>query len=160
MKAIKISQWKGKRGNHFMIDYAARYYTRKLLGKRMADNISYHIRIRNNWPTAGLVLLDQGKSRQRDFEIRLLNMSDVEMLLALAHEIIHVYQRVRNKIVIQIHDTKEEVWYGDKTYFVKDGDDESELPWELEAYNESLGLFYSLIGYMEKCTGEELLEIF
>jgi len=133
MLTIKISQWKGKRNNHSIINFAARFFTQELLGPHMASRLNYHIRLRSDWAEYGCVFLTHGKARQRDFEIR-LKLDDIsKMLFHLAHEIVHIEQRIRNKIVIQYRDNGEKVWFNDDEFLIKHGDSELSQPWELDA---------------------------
>lgn len=150
MLTIKISQWKGKRNDHPMLDFSARFFTRELLGPHMASRLDYHIRINADWVEYGCVFLDHGKGRQREFEIHLKRDSVEMMLFSLAHEIVHIEQRVRNKIVTQRHDNGEEVWFNDEEFFVKFEDSELSLPWELDACKRGDELIESLIEHVNE----------
>ena len=150
MLTIKISQWKGKRNDHPIIDFAARFFTRELLGPHMASRLDYHIRLRSNWTEYGCVFLDHGKGRQREFEIR-IKLDEISiMLFNLAHEIVHIEQRVRNKIVTQRRDTGEEVWFNGEEFFINFGDSEISQPWELDACKRGDKLIDSLIEHIDE----------
>lgn len=155
MLKIKISQWKGKRDkfDHKILEFAARYFTRELLGPHMASRLDYHIRLRPEWTDFGSVFLDYGKSRQRDFEIRIKQDEVSMMLFMLAHEIVHVEQRVRNRIVISDRDNGQKVCFNGEEFLVDDGDDETSLPWELEAVTRGDELIDSLMEHMDTCEG-------
>lgn len=150
MLTIKISQWKGKRNDHPIIDFAARFFTRELLGPHMASRLDYHIRLRSDWAEYACVFLDHGKGRQRDFEIR-IKLDEISiMLFNLAHEIVHIEQRVRNKIVTQRRDTGEEVWFNGEEFFINFGDSELSQPWELDACKRGDELIESLIEHIDE----------
>ena len=116
----------------------------------MASRLDYHIRIRSDWPEWGCVFLDYGKGRQRGFEIR-LKVDDVSrMLFNLAHEIVHIEQRITNKFISYGRDNGEEVWFNGEEFFVNHGDSEISQPWELDACKRGDELIESLIEHIDE----------
>ena len=73
------------------------------------------------------------------------------MLYILAHEIVHIEQRVKNRIVISERDNGQKVCFNDEEFLIDDGDDETSLPWELEAVTRGDELIESLMEYMDTC---------
>jgi len=78
-------------------------------------------------------------------------MDDISiMLFHLAHEIVHIEQRIKKRFISYGRDNGEQVWFNGEEFFVNYGDSEISQPWELDACNRGDELIESLIEHMDE----------
>lgn len=107
----------------------------KLLGKRMAGNLTLWVHIKNlDEGYQGCVIWEDSNIRPREFTMELdRRMSDEELMLTVAHEMVHIKQDVRGEKRERYDRTtgmQQTFWFDEdhtKTPYRKQ-------PWEKEAY--------------------------
>jgi hypothetical protein len=126
------------------VSEGAVFYGEKLLGKRMAKNILLEIKLTNNLKKKegayGLChITDDDLNRPREFMIELdtsMKHSFENILIWLAHEMVHIKQFVRGELFD--YELGGKVQWKSKTYNCMKYIDQ---PWEKEAYRKEEQLF-------------------
>ena len=132
--------------NRVLVNSAAWYFAEKLMGKRLLDTLEININLKHNMSektgcegTAIWTFWDDLKQTPRDFTLELdSSMSIRNILINLAHEMVHVKQCVKGEMY--------EYSEPNMVRFMKTKYDMSDLdyydyPWEIEAFGRQLGLF-------------------
>ena len=132
--------------NRVLVNSAAWYFAEKLMGKRLLDTLEININLKHNMSektgcegTAIWTFWDDLKKTPRDFTLELdSSMSIRNILINLAHEMVHVKQWVKGEMY--------EYSEPNMVRFMKTKYDMSDLdyydyPWEIEAFGRQLGLF-------------------
>ena len=130
--------------NRVLVNSAAWYFAEKLMGKRLLDTLEININLKHNMSektgcegTAIWTFWDDLKKTPRDFTLELdSSMSIRNILINLAHEMVHVKQFTRGELKHTTAITAKR-WhnkeYNESNYW--------NCPWEIEAYGRELGLF-------------------
>jgi hypothetical protein len=129
---------------------AAEWYVERLLGRRMARNLSVTIRNRVGFDEdsriADCEAVEVGRN-PRDFVIQVRSdLTRVCYLRALAHELTHVKQLVRN----EFRDMHGSVWYWKGDLIDEQDVSYRDLPWEVEAYDSQKKLYKEYRLYRRK----------
>ena len=119
------------------LECAADFYARTLLGKRMAKYILLEIKLTKNLkkkehPYGSCHITDDNLNRPREFMIELdasMRHSLDQLLIWLAHEMVHLKQFVRNELCD--YETKKVRW---KSRVYSEDLEYADHPWEKEAY--------------------------
>jgi len=120
------------------------YFAEILLSSRMLKFVNIEVKIVSGNAPSGLCIIDEynNQNKPRSFTIEInKNQSKLEILNAVAHEMVHVKQYVYGELNEQMSS-----WLGQKIdcnevdYF--------EQPWEVEAYN--LEAFLTVMYLSEK----------
>ena len=120
------------------------YFAEILLSSRMLKFVNIEVKIVSGNAPSGLCIIDEynNQNKPRSFTIEInKNQSKLEILNAVAHEMVHVKQYVYGELNEQMSS-----WLGQKidcdevNYF--------EQPWEVEAYN--LEAFLTVMYLSEK----------
>ena len=120
------------------------YFAEILLSSRMLKFVNIEVKIVSGNAPSGLCIIDEynNQNKPRSFTIEISkNQSKLEILNAVAHEMVHVKQYVYGELNEQMSS-----WLGQKidcdevNYF--------EQPWEVEAYN--LEAFLTVMYLSEK----------
>ena len=143
---IKI-QGNAKNIHNKVIRYAAHFFAKCLISQRLSSKINVKIvfcELLKSEQAYGDAIFTKNSWRPRDFEIRLHhNMSKSRTLRVLAHEMVHVQQWAKGRMVDL---STGEVWFYKKNYSstVMDKCKPWQLPWEAEAMfkEEVLLTFY------------------
>lgn len=111
------------------------FLAEKLLGPRMASNLTLSVKLKNMEDNVqGTVIWEDDNIRPREFLMELeKKLSDEELMLTVAHEMIHVKQDVRG----EKRERYDRATGKQATYWM--GEDHtktpySKQPWEKEAY--------------------------
>ena len=145
-----------------LIEIAAWNYAERLLGKRILKSLSINIKLtrtllKNDGIEGSCIWgeWDDWKKSPRDFDIELdstINIRDI--LINLAHEMVHVKQWVRDEMY-EYADPNKVRWMR-KTYDMSEMD-YYDYPWEIDAFGRQLGLFVRMCEETGN-TGEEMME--
>jgi|688.fasta_scaffold05350_28 hypothetical protein len=123
---------------------AKNYFAEILLSSQMLNFVNIDVKIVSGNAPSGLCIIDEynNQNKPRSFTIEInKNQSKLEILNAVAHEMVHVKQYVYGELNEQMSS-----WLGQKidcdevNYF--------EQPWEVEAYN--LEAFLTVMYLSEK----------
>jgi len=116
------------------------FVTEKLMPRlkdKLYITVEFESGLYENYNINGDCVVDGEDFRPRDFVIRLdPDISNVEMLTTLAHEMVHVKQMARNELR-QYSRIKGHRFHGT---FVSDDTEYWDLPWEIEAHGREQGL--------------------
>jgi len=145
-----------------LIEIAAHNYAVRLLGTRLVKTLSIKINLSRtllkNDGMEGSCIWDDWEDwskSPREFTIELdstINIRDI--LINLAHEMVHVKQWVRDEMYEYAHPNK--VRWMKKTYDMSEMD-YYDYPWEIDAFGRQLGLFVRMCEETGN-TGEEMME--
>lgn len=123
------------------VKMAAEYYASKLMSRRMVESLHVKVTIKNKLEdnSDGLCWFDDHENGVRYFEIELDNrISERQMLINLAHEMVHVKQFSLGELKDGKPATTT-VWQG---ITIRDDEiDYWDTPWEIEAHGREKGLF-------------------
>lgn len=130
---------------------AVRVFGEYLLGRRLADHVSVILEFSPKLDTSEYYALCESVSVEapRSFEISLApSMKKREMIVAIAHEMVHVKQYARN----ELRDTRGSriKWKGE---FFEEDIDYWLSPWERECMGYEHGLYY-MFNKMEKANSK------
>jgi hypothetical protein len=120
------------------------YFAEILLSSRMLKFVNIEVKIVSGNAPSGLCIIDEynNQNKPRSFTIEInKNQSKLEILNAVAHEMVHVKQYVYGELNEQMSS-----WLGQKIDC--DEVDYFEQPWEVEAYN--LEAFLTVMYLSEK----------
>ena len=120
------------------------YFAEILLSSRMLKFVNIEVKIVSGNAPSGLCIIDEynNQNKPRSFTIEInKNQSKMEILNAVAHEMVHVKQYVYGELNEQMSS-----WLGQKIDC--DEVDYFEQPWEVEAYN--LEAFLTVMYLSEK----------
>jgi len=141
------------------VEVAVTWFAERLLGKRLARNISIDVEFDDDIEAYGYAAnMDEVERNPRIFELQINSKIPKErQLQVIAHEIVHIKQMARNELRLSsgvkvYHDGRVVqydigIWMG-KEYLVND-DTYWELPWEIEAYDREIGLVKNFDKYMK-----------
>ena len=124
--------------------FAKDYFAEILLSSRMLKFVNIEVKIVSGNAPSGLCIIDEynNQNKPRSFTIEInKNQSKLEILNAVAHEMVHVKQYVYGELNEQMSS-----WLGQKIDC--DEVDYFEQPWEVEAYN--LEAFLTVMYLSEK----------
>jgi len=149
---IKIVGKPKKDLSNYIVKKAARFYGEYLLGKKLANNIDL---------TIEFISFDRGSNeyafcdwtddnhKARDFLITIdSKLPKKEILLALAHEMVHLKQYAKGELKDIFRPARMVKWLGEK--YDSDNMDYWEQPWEIEAYGREKGLFIKFMGILKE----------
>jgi len=135
---IKVRKIKGQKIKRKELVYAANWFGEMLMGKRLCNNLYIEITFMDLGTEIGSCADLDGEYRPREFEVFLTNdMNRKEILLTLAHEMVHVKQFARRELAN--FDTRDMPLYQGKKVYITDIH-YYDWPWEIEAYGRSIGL--------------------
>jgi len=120
------------------------YFAEILMSSRMLKFVNIEVKIVSGNAPSGLCIIDEynNQNKPRSFTIEInKNQSKLEILNAVAHEMVHVKQYVYGELNEQMSS-----WLGQKIDC--DEVDYFEQPWEVEAYN--LEAFLTVMYLSEK----------
>ena len=123
---------------------AKNYFAKILLSSKMLNNVNIKVKVVTGDAPSGLCIIDEynNQNKPRSFTIEInKNQSKLEILNAVAHEMVHVKQYVYGELNEQMSS-----WLGQKIDC--DEVDYFEQPWEVEAYN--LEAFLTVMYLSEK----------
>tara|TARA_R110000772_G_scaffold99174_3_gene198886 strand:- start:11985 stop:12464 length:480 start_codon:yes stop_codon:yes gene_type:complete len=138
---------------------AVTWFTERLLGKRLARNVSIDVQFEDDMDAYGYAAnMDEVERNPRIFELQINSkIPKYRQLEVMAHETVHIKQMARNELRMKsgvkiYHDgrvVRHDVgfWMG-KEYLVND-DTYYELPWEIEAYDLEIGLVKNFDKYLK-----------
>jgi hypothetical protein len=119
------------------------FYGEKLMSKRMLLGIELRVvfipKLEAHYNTVGDCTWEDDNIRPREFVIRLdADMGKRKMLIALAHEMVHVkqYAKCEMRDMMRCSHTK---WYRETVN--TDDINYWDLPWEIEAHGREAGLY-------------------
>lgn len=119
---------------------AAEYYASLLLPRSIAKDIYLELKIKNKLEHGheGYCSFEDKDNNNRDFLIELQKKSDEELLLNLAHEMVHLKQFAMGELgngAMNTHARWQDIYYieNNATYW--------DSPWEIEAYGRERGLY-------------------
>lgn len=124
--------------------FAKDYFATLLLSSKMLNNVNINVKVVTGDAPSGLCIIDEynNQNKPRSFTIEInKNQSKMEILNAVAHEMVHVKQYVYGELNEQMSS-----WLGQKIDC--DKVDYFEQPWEVEAYN--LEAFLTVMYLSEK----------
>lgn len=132
--------------NRKLVERAAWYYAERLMGKRLIKTLVININLIRNYTEKegceGSAIWDSWddlRKTPRDFTIELdSSISLRNMLINLAHEIVHVKQWVKGEMYEYADPNM--VRFMKKKYDMNNLD-YFDYPWEIEAFGRQLGLF-------------------
>jgi hypothetical protein len=130
---------------------AVKWYGRYLLGDRLYHKVEVLIEFDDsdlNTNVYGFCDWNDTNDRARDFTITVdPNLGKRNMLLVLAHEMVHIKQYAKGELKDYVRVNKVK-WKG-KVY--NDSKiDYWEQPWEIEAHGREKGLYYKFTDYMRR----------
>jgi hypothetical protein len=123
------------------IKWAAEFYASKLMSRRMIESLDVVIKVTRIVDDShdGVCTFEEHENGIRTFEIELdARNSERQMLINLAHEMVHVKQFSLGELKDGRPSTRT-VWQG--TTFDEDDIDYWDTPWEIEAHGREKGLF-------------------
>ncbi len=119
------------------IKAAVSFYADKLIGKRLSKNV--YLTLSFGKKSLNDICWEDDNLRPREFSIGLSSLQTTdEVLLVLAHEMIHVKQYVKGELKDYI--TKPDPYWKGKPYSRKKVN-YYDLPWEIEAYEKETALY-------------------
>jgi hypothetical protein len=135
-----------------IVKKAAKFYGKYLLGNKLYKNISLIIKFekfgKDNCDYAYCDWTDDNH-QSREFRITIdSRLNKKEMLLALAHEMVHVKQYAKGEMKDIFRPTRMVKWQGEK--YLHEEMDYWEQPWEIEAYGRERGLYFKFINYLKE----------
>lgn len=122
---------------------AAEWYAIKLMGSRLAKNISVRIDFVQNLEaegTGGDCIWEDDNHRPREFQINIDKNDDMPyMLQTLAHEMVHVKQFAKGELkdIMKAHSLCK--WQGNE--YDTEKLEYWDYPWEIEAHGREKGLY-------------------
>ena len=123
---------------------AKNYFAKILLSSKMLNNVNIKVKVVTGDAPSGLCIIDEynNQNKPRSFTIEInKNQSKMEILNAVANEMVHVKQYVYGELNEQMSS-----WLGQKIDC--DKVDYFEQPWEVEAY--ALEAFLTVMYLSEK----------
>lgn len=130
---------------------AIKWYGKHLLGNRLYHNIEITIEFDDsdlNKNVYGYCDWNDTNDRARDFTITINpNLGKRNMLLVLAHEMVHVKQYAKGELKDFVR-VKRVKWKG-KVYN-EENLDYWECPWEIEAHGREKGLYFKFTDYIRR----------
>ena len=135
-----------------LVNYAAWWYAEKLMGKRLMSALEINIKLdrtlyKKSNMKGSAIWEDEGR-RPREFTIKLdSTMSIRDILITLAHEMVHVKQWAKDEMYDYYNTPKMVRFKGEKMHY--DEVDYWDYPWEIEAYGREMGLFIRFCDYMK-----------
>ena len=135
------------------IVFACEWFSEKLIGKRLSNNIILDIHFEDLGHFNGLISPMDDEYKPRIFEMTLNKGQDRPTILKnIAHELVHLKQFARRELVD--FDTRNQPKYlgslistANLEYW--------DYPWEIEAYGREIGLYNR---YLEHLTNKNLLK--
>jgi hypothetical protein len=130
---------------------ATRWFGKRLLGERLYNSIEVTIEFNEEELGSniyGYCDWNDTNDRARDFTITVdPNLGKRNMLLVLAHEMVHVKQYAKGEMkdYVRLNRVK---WKGE--IFDDDEVDYWDTPWEIEAHGREKGLYYKFLQYKRK----------
>ena len=106
-----------------LVESATRFYAEKLMGKRLTENLKITVNLKRN------LLSKEGLEGSAVWNI----------LLTLAHEMVHVKQWAKDEMYEYLNTIGMVRFKGEKVHL--DSLEYWDQPWEIEAYGKQLGLF-------------------
>jgi len=120
---------------------ALRYFAKRLLSKRLYRSLSIKLTFSPNLLVKGECIWTDSPQLGRAYEINIRhNLGDRQMLLALAHEMVHVMQWSKGLMKDYWRNPDITNWQG-KDYQFIENDDYWFSPWEIQAYGLEKGLY-------------------
>jgi hypothetical protein len=130
---------------------AVKWYGRYLLGNRLYHKVEILIEFDNselNRNVYGFCDWNDNNDRAREFTITINpNLGKRNMLLVLAHEMVHVKQYAKGELKDFVR-VKRVKWKG-KVYN-EEKLDYWECPWEIEAHGREKGLYFKFTDYIRR----------
>ncbi len=141
-----------------IIKEAAKFYGKYLLGNKLYNNVYLTLKFekfdRDNCDYAYCDWTDDNH-QAREFKITIdSRLNRKEMLLALAHEMVHVKQYAKGEMKDIFRPTRMVKWQGER--YNHEEMDYWEQPWEIEAYGREKGLYFKFMTYKREGKLEEL----
>ena len=132
------------KATRILVNRAAWWYAEKLMGKRLMNNLEIHISLDRNlgkkYNIEGSCIWEDELRRPREFTMKLdASMSIRNILITLAHEMVHVKQWAKDEMYEYQNTPKMVRYMGEKMHL--DKVDYWDYPWEIEAFGRQLGLF-------------------
>ena len=132
-----------------MVKSAADFYANYLLGPKLSKNITLTIKF-EKYPRGSNdyaeCIWKYINHCSRDFEITIdRRLCRREMLLALAHEMVHLKQYAKGELKDYIKPARMIGWMGEK--YLEEEIDYWEQPWEIEAYGREKGLYFKFMSH-------------
>jgi hypothetical protein len=128
---------------------ATRFFGKRLLSENLYHKIEITLRFeefKKNSNEYAYCEWDDDNHRCREFTITLdRNLSKRNLLLAIAHEMVHVKQYAKGELKDYLKVNKSK-WKGEVIDPVKV--DYWEHPWEIEAHGREKGLYYKFLDHM------------
>ena len=161
---IKISPHNHRHRKH--LEYAAWFFSLALMGIRMSNKLTIRIRTKDllsdttTSVRVGECSIDAyGCEPQRDFVITLERTLGIgRMIGTLAHEMVHVQQKVRNRLQVREDPNNEHIsmnrWKG-SIFHTDHRQSEAEMPWELEAAAVAEKLLDKYVLFLETCVEKD-----
>ena len=130
---------------------AVHFYAKHLLGENLYNKIELHLVFQEIYPKSkiyGYCEWMDTNHRSRDFMITMdKNLTKKTMLLALAHEVVHVKQYAKGELKDYLKSDKSK-WLG-KIVDLTDSD-YWEQPWEIDAHGREKGLYVKFKEHLKK----------
>lgn len=120
-----------------IVDSSVHYFASRLIGKNVLNTISINLKFVDKLDSFGTSLVTgyNIKNKPRKFEIEVRKyISAKSIIKTIAHEIVHVKQFAKNEV-----DPALTTWKGRKIN--KKKSEYYELPWEVEAFGLTYGLY-------------------
>ena len=132
------------KGVRTLVEVAAKWYAKKLMGKRLTKGLGINIKLDRNLlkkdNMEGSAIYDDDTRRPKNFTIELDSTCSIRnILITLAHEMVHVKQWAKDEMY-EYYNTPKMVRFKGKKFNMDDVD-YWDYPWEIEAYGRQLGLF-------------------
>ena len=126
---------------------AIQFYGQKLLSEKINDNIYLNLEFESFKTGAceyAFCTWEITNHNPRDFTITVKrNLSEKQMLLAIAHEMVHLKQYATGELKDYIKSNKKCRWMG--KIFDTDAIEYWDHPWEIDAYGREQGLYFRFI---------------
>lgn len=134
---MKIYIFGGTSNTKKLVRSITEFCGKKLLGNRLADNITIKIRLSNSLRKDSGLLGWCTPNTLRDFEVAADTAQSIEKILkTIAHEMTHIKQFAKRELTNFQRTPK---WHGEE---VNDSTvDYYDLPWEIEAHGREEGLY-------------------
>ena len=123
------------------ITKAVKFFTSKLMSKRLADTLYINIEFDENLGYAGLATWLDEPVRPKEFSIRINPKHEEPILVTLAHELVHVKQYAKGMLRDLIRSPDQVVWNGARQKCNNHDGDYRNQPWEIEAYAREWELY-------------------
>jgi len=122
------------------VRHAVFFYGKKLMPNHILDELHLHIKYTKLKHIDGICEDVDDYDPARYFKISLTPRRDkVELFSTLAHEMVHVRQMAKN--ILMSHQTNHDVMIWKRKHYVESEFENTELPWEVEAYGLENVLF-------------------